>query len=48
MKTFIRPAIVALALIGTLSAASAAPKHHAPHDQSRLDRDLAFWAQFND
>jgi hypothetical protein len=48
MKTFIRPAIIALALIGTISAASAAPKHHAPHEQTGLAQQLDFWAQFND
>lgn len=48
MKALIRPAIVALALIGTLSAASAAPQYDASHEQTQLARQLDFWAQFND
>ena len=49
MSKFVRPVIVALALLGTVSAASAAPKHHstdAGYEHQTLSKQLAFWAQF--
>jgi hypothetical protein len=52
MKTIIRPAIIALALLGTISAASAAPQYYsddsAVEHQSRIAQQLDFWEQFND
>ncbi len=49
MMKFLTSALVALALLGTVSAVSAAPKHYAvnPTYQS-LDDELNFWKQFGD
>jgi hypothetical protein len=50
MSKIIRPVVVALALLGTVSAVSAAPKH-APADgaaEHSLTQVLDFWKQFAD
>jgi hypothetical protein len=49
MMKFLTSALVALALLGTVSVASAAPKHYSvnPTYQS-LDDELNFWKQFGD
>jgi hypothetical protein len=49
MRNFIRPAILALALLGTVSAASAATKpysYEGEHAGHSLSQQLAFWEQF--
>ena len=49
MMKFLTSALVALALLGTVSVVSAAPKHYSvnPTYQS-LDDELNFWKQFGD
>ena len=50
MRKFLRPAIIALAIVGTASVASAAPRHYSGDGYSTqsLDAQLDFWRQFAD
>jgi hypothetical protein len=51
MKKIIGSALVALALIGSVATASAAPSYdpdNFPGPQSSLSETLNFWAQFGD
>ena len=51
MKKIIGSALVALALIGSVATASAAPAYNDdnfPGPQSSLSETLNFWAQFGD
>ena len=49
MRNFIRPASIALALLGTVSAASAAPEYYdGSQARHSLTQQLDFWAQFAD